>query len=224
MRELRPLLEKLGARYAFGRVELGVRIEAASSHPLFEKLPGVDGKLVFAEEDLDALEIRTFATCRDGEVVLCHADGMRAFSGRADGPATGRSNVGLVVRSTSPAFGRAVEAMFRTEPACFALGDWIDAGAAFMTPAFGEVGARALWRALERLRDHVPELAGLPATVYSPVIEGIGDYPADDGSLQVAPGVWVAGDAQGRFRGIVASLISGGYVARRILAARGASL
>jgi hypothetical protein len=44
----------------------------------------------------------------------------------------------------------------------------------------------------------------------------VGDYPVDDGALQVAPGVWVVGDAVGRFRGIVASMISGRYVAARI--------
>ncbi|MBA2541684.1 MAG: FAD-dependent oxidoreductase, partial [Deltaproteobacteria bacterium] len=87
----RPLLEKLGASFVFRRDEIGVRIEAPSDHPLFTQLPGVDGKLVLRDGDL---EIRTFCTCRDGEVVLGHADGIHAFSGRADCPPTGRSNVG----------------------------------------------------------------------------------------------------------------------------------
>ena len=58
---------------------------------------GADGKLRFLESDC---EIRTVCTCRDGEVVLGEAHGLSAWSGRADGAPTGRSNVGLVVRTS----------------------------------------------------------------------------------------------------------------------------
>ena len=43
-------------------------------------------------------------------------------------------------------------------------------------------------------------------------ILNLGDYPVDDGDLNIAPGIWMAGDLCGRFRGIVASMISGRYV------------
>lgn len=51
--------------------------------------------------------------------------------------------------------------------------------------------------------------------VFSPCIEGVGDFPVDGGALEVAPGVRVAGDLTGRFRGIVASMVSGRYAALR---------
>ncbi len=218
----RPWLEGLGASYGFRRVEFGVRVEAPSACPLFARLPGVDGKLRFAEPEGSA-EARTFCTCRGGEVVLGRAEGMRAFSGRADGPQTGRSNVGLLVRVADPALGRDVERhAYGAAPLSFALGAWLARGPALLAPTFGAPGARALFRALERLLDFAPELADEPdAHAHAPCVEGVGDYPLDDGSLEVAPRVWVAGDAGGRFRGIVAAMVSGRYAARRLLARAG---
>lgn len=173
-------LEAVGVRFAFRRVEVGVRIELPAEHPLFARLPGVDGKVVWHEGDV---EVRTFCTCRNGEVVLGRAGGIEAWSGRADVAPTGRSNVGVVAR-------------FREPPA-------------------RDVERAVIARALETL---VPD-APADMKVYEPCIEGVGDYPVDDGHLCIAPGVHVAGDACGRFRGIVAAMISGRYVARRILAA-----
>lgn len=199
-RALRPLLEKRGVRYAFQRDEIGVRIEAPADHPLFARLPGVDGKLVLREAET---EIRTFCTCRNGEVLLGRADGLQAFSGRADGPKTGRSNVGLVVRGRFPGAVRPVP------PLHFPIAAWEPRT---LEPMFGRAGSEALHHAMHRLRELV-NLDG--ATIHAPVIEGVGDYPVDDG-LQIADRTWIAGDACGRFRGIVASMVSGRYVARQI--------
>ncbi|HEU4406074.1 MAG TPA: FAD-binding protein [Polyangiaceae bacterium] len=216
-RWLRPWLEGLGASFGFRRVEFGVRIEAPAGSSLFARLPGVDGKLRFVEPDAP-VEARTFCTCREGEVVFGRAAGMGAFSGRADGPKTGRSNVGLLVRTDDPALGRDVEAhVYRATPAAFDLGEWLARGAGLLAPTFGEAGARAIFRAILRLLDVAPGLRAEGARVYAPCVEGVGDYPLDDGSLGVADGVWVAGDACGRFRGIVAGLVSGRYAALRAL-------
>jgi uncharacterized protein len=209
-RWIRSWLGKLDVLFAFQRTELGVRLEASTTHPLFARLPGVDGKLVWRDA---TSEIRTFCTCRDGEVVLGRAHGMAAYSGRADGPPTGRSNVGLVVRITDRELNPPLD---RLAPATFALADWLAGGAAFLAPQLGELAAQALQHALERLRAWEPRVATGDVRAYAPVIEGVGDYPADDGRLALAPGVWICGDACGRFRGIVASMVSGRYVARRI--------
>ena len=84
-----------------------------------------------------------------------------------------------------------------------------------------ERGARALHRALERLLEWHPGLRAEEVTVHSPCIEGVGDYPRTDEHLAAADGVFIAGDAGGRFRGIVASMISGRYVAARIIQSAG---
>jgi uncharacterized FAD-dependent dehydrogenase len=202
---IRPWLEALGARYRHQRVELGVRLELPASAELFARLPGVDGKLRFALPDC---EIRTFCTCRDGEVVIGEAHGLRAFSGRADGPPTGASNVGLVVRTTAAHAGEPL-ALDVGPPRSFALADWAEHAPRVFAPR-----ARALLEiALDRLRAFAPGIEA--ARVYAPAIEGVGEYPLDDGALRVAPGVHVAGDACGRFRGIVAAMVSGRYAARR---------
>jgi hypothetical protein len=201
-------------RFAFRRVEFGVRLETRADHALFAGLPGVDGKLRWREPGQD-LEFRTFCTCRDGEVVLGRAGGLQAYSGRADGPKTGRSNVGLVARSGDAALGDAVlGALARAQPVQLELSAWTSAAA--LAPVFGTTGAEVIWRGLSHLVARCPELRREPVRVHAPCLEGVGDYPVDDGSLQVAPGVWVAGDAGGRFRGIVASMVSGRYAALRL--------
>jgi uncharacterized FAD-dependent dehydrogenase len=198
-RWIRPWLSALGAEYRPLRVELGVRLELPAGAPLFARLPGVDGKLRFLEEDF---EIRTFCTCREGEVLLGESHGLRAFSGRADGPKTGRSNVGLVVRARDLPLEVG-------EPTSFPLAEWPVRGPElFSFRAFERITL-----AMERLRSFAP-LDG--ALVYAPVIEGVGDYPVSSETLEVAPRVFVAGDACGRFRGIVAAMVSGRYVATRI--------
>jgi hypothetical protein len=216
-RWVRPWLGPLGVKFAFRRVEYGVRLETDAGHPLFSRLTGVDSKLRFAEPGPDAIEARTFCTCRGGEVVLGRSRGLQAFSGRADGPPTGRSNLGLLVRSGREPFGREVERFLDgATPSSFPLSDWLDRGPDRLAPLFGPPGAAALWRALLRLIEHCPPLRDPGTIVHAPCIEGVGDYPVDDGSLQLAPGIWIAGDAGGRFRGIVASLVSGRYAARRL--------
>jgi hypothetical protein len=213
-RWLQRWLAPLGVRFAFRRVEFGVRLETRADHALFAGLPGVDGKLRWREPGQD-LEFRTFCTCRDGEVVLGRAGGLQAYSGRADGPKTGRSNVGLVARSGDAALGDAVlGALARAQPVQLELSAWTSAAA--LAPVFGATGAEVIWRGLSHLVARCPELRREPVRVHAPCLEGVGDYPVDDGSLQVAPGVWVAGDAGGRFRGIVASMVSGRYAALRL--------
>ncbi|MDP2342133.1 MAG: FAD-dependent oxidoreductase [Deltaproteobacteria bacterium] len=216
----RPWLTALGATYAFGRVEFGVRIETAASAELFARLPGVDGKLRFVDTSAEfaGTEFRTFCTCREGEVVLGRAEGVSAFSGHADGPRSGRSSVGLLARSTSSsssAWGRLGQAA----PERLSLRAWRAGGAQRLSSTLGERGAEVLWRGLQHLLAWCPSLVELEdAEVFSPCIEGVGDYAVDDGSLQVAPNVFVVGDAGGRFRGIVASMISGRYAALKIAA------
>lgn len=214
---VRPWLTRLGVRFGFRRLEFGVRVEAGAGSPLFTRLQGVDPKLRFVEAD-GATELRTFCTCRDGEVVRGEADTIAAYSGRADGPPSGRSNLGLLVRVHDEALARTIApALFAARPHSLPLAA---ADAATLAPIFGDAGAAALLRALTRLLDWCPELrTQADATLHAPCIEGVGDYPLDDGALQAAPGVWLAGDLCGRFRGIVAGMVSGRYAALQRLRA-----
>jgi hypothetical protein len=206
-RELRPWLEALGAAFVFRRLEWGVRLEAPAGEELFAQLPGVDGKLLLVEKDH---ELRTFCTCRQGEVVLGEAFGLRAFSGRADGPPSGRSNVGLLVRSADPALAAETWAhLASAEPRSLPLSERDG-----LKAIFGARGGALVIAAIESFLTRFPSPKRI--TLHAPAIEGVGEYPADDGALELAPGVMVAGDACGRFRGIVAALVSGRYAARRL--------
>ncbi len=213
----RSWLTNLGVAWSFRRLELGVRIETRADSPLFARLQGIDPKLILRQDE-PPFEIRTFCVCRDGEVVLGSTCNMHAFSGRGDGPRTGRSNLGLLVRTSDPALSRAIEGRLLAPGGAplraSLLGVLRERGRrGGLAATFGEEGAALILRALDRFIEHAPELAGDPsATLYAPCIEGVGDYPVDDGDLGIAPGVWMAGDLCGRFRGIVASMISGRYV------------
>ncbi len=213
----------LGVVPRYQRVELGLRLEARHDHPLFATLPGVDGKLRFVLPSGD--ELRTFCTCRRGEVVLGSDGTYAAFSGRADGPPTGRSNVGLMVRIGDEGRGREVlAALDRVAPpqrhaASLSLADWQAHGADVLAPRLGAPGARLVDEALRHFVALCPALLDDAARValYAPALEGVGDYPttAPD-ELALGHGLWVAGDVCGRFRGIVAAMISGRYVAAQI--------
>jgi hypothetical protein len=105
-------------------------------------------------------------------------------------------------------------------PARAPLADVLQDGSAhpLLDASFGPRGAALVARALARFVERFPVLATADrdATLHAPCIEGVGDYPVVDGHLEAAPGVFVAGDACGRFRGIVASMVSGRYVGLRV--------
>lgn len=219
----RPWLESLGVSFAFRRLELGVRIETSADAPLFAKLEGVDPKLSLTLED--GTRVLTFCTCRQGEVVRGVSCDLHAISGRADGPASGLSSVGVLARVTHEETARVIEPHLfrggRTEADVLGLPlSHVTADHPAMVETFGDHGASLVVRAIDRFVARFAELRDDPAAmVHGPCIEGVGDYPITGDHLEAAPSVFVAGDACGRFRGIVASMVSGRYVGRRIVEA-----
>lgn len=205
-------LGPLGVRFTFHRLEFGLRIESSSHSPLFKKLEGIDPKLRFIEHD--GAEARTFCVCRDGEVVPGRAGDLCAWSGRADGPPSGRSNLGLLVRTSDEPLARSVmPTLFAAASRSLPLADITQKT---LNRTFGP-GAALVHRALDRLHARCPALAhDREAVAHTPCIEGVGDYPAHDGALRLADDIWAAGDVSGRFRGIVASMISGRYAAMQL--------
>ncbi len=93
-----------------------MRVESPTTHPLWTFLRGVDPKHVLRgaataatspdsplrPADLEVFEWRTFCCVRDGQVVrTCASVGadraLWSFSGHADCPVSGRSNIGFQV-------------------------------------------------------------------------------------------------------------------------------
>ncbi|MCK7475342.1 MAG: hypothetical protein MZV49_21815 [Rhodopseudomonas palustris] len=86
------------------RYEIGIRIEHPNGRGFLGQLKDNDVKLIL---DGDGLQIRTFCTCRDGEVWHIPYPEGSALSGRSDGPRSGFSNFGLLPRFQASAANRA---------------------------------------------------------------------------------------------------------------------
>lgn len=205
----------------FRRVEVGLRLEDSARSPLFSSLEGTDPKLI-AGAPSDSVSWRTFCCCRDGEVVHTRFDGINSTSGRADGPRSGRSNLGINVRVHDRDLAlAALPALIegaRMHPVSLPLWPLIRnrGGRDVVSKILGTTLANLAIDGLRSFVDQMPHTPSEHAVVHAPAIEGLGMYPNDDGALRVSENLWVAGDGTGRFRGIVAAMISGRLAAIQI--------
>ncbi|MFD7244541.1 hypothetical protein [Streptomyces massasporeus] len=215
-------LQSLTRQRTFRRLEVGFRIEQPADDAFFKDMRQLDPKLRFREND-GTVEWRTFCACRQGEAALTETQGLWTVSGRSDCPATGRSNVGFNTRILDEAV--AARAM---APALTAMADEesyfsvpmkaLTAGVPEAVDTFDRVYGPELReimvRGLSRLAAAYPTVRGSGTRLIGPTLEGVGWYPRVDGDLRLldAP-AWIAGDACGLFRGIVAAMISGHYAA-----------
>lgn len=204
----------------FRRLEVGVRIQQPAQDAFFSTLPGLDPKLRLLGAS-GSPEWRTFCACRDGEIVKTLSSGYWSLSGRADGPRTGKSNIGFNVRITSPAIAnkalpsilhrlRQSDSLFNVPFHDFISGSLSETNR--ILRCFGPELSRYLQEGLSRLVRTYPQAVS-DAILAGPTIEGIGYYPKLDQNLKIPDiNCWVTGDATGLFRGIVAAMISGYYV------------
>lgn len=215
-------LGALTRSWRFHRLEIGVRIQQPAQKAFFRSMTQLDPKLRFKDPHR-GVEWRTFCACREGEAVLSQTQGLWTVSGRADCPPTGMSNSGFNTRITDPALATQVL------PALLAA--LTDPQAQFTLPllqflhrdqdvqdrlnaVYGPTLRELLHHGLVLLAERFPALADEETVLIGPTLEGIGHYPRVDGDLRLPhTPAWVAGDACGLFRGIVAAMISGHYAA-----------
>ncbi|QDL09511.1 hypothetical protein DP113_17775 [Brasilonema octagenarum UFV-E1] len=99
-KELKNMLEnniKLPFRYL--RTEFGIRLESSSDIGFLSRKDNPDVKFIWRNK---FGEVRTFCTCRNGEIwSIPYQNDLSALSGRSDGPKSGFSNFGLLVRINS---------------------------------------------------------------------------------------------------------------------------
>lgn len=152
-----------------------------------------------------------------------------SVSGRADVSPTQKSNIGLNVRLLR--FDQRIAAdLFEKlqkckEPFSISLSDALLHQNTHPTliSIYGEQLSGFLSFGLRKLSEKFPSLlrSAAEGKLIGPCIEGVGMYPDTDDDLRVIASderssksrCFVAGDANGKFRGIVAALISGRYVA-----------
>lgn len=219
------------------RYELGVRVEHPNGLGFLGKIRNPDVKLITQES---SVEVRTFCTCRHGEIWHIPYGDISALSGRSDGPPSAYSNFGLLPRFTGRqrAEGRAIWQHFRTRQDETGAALWQPAqefvgGYAVQIPstaqrpwfprerfARGDIGDAAHPRLVQVLREAVaslfeqyPDLDSPETMCLFPAVEGVGTYPSLDADLRLpAERVWCCGDLVGKFRGLIPALVSGYYV------------
>lgn len=95
------MISNIDFQYQKLRYEFGVRIETPSNVGFLSRLKNLDVKMIW--KTLFG-EVRTFCTCRNGEVWNIPYEKLSAISGRSDGHESGFSNFGLLLRFTGNAF------------------------------------------------------------------------------------------------------------------------
>ena len=213
-------LRELTQERSFRRLEVGFRIEQAADKAFFQDMKQLDPKLRFREQD-GSVEWRTFCVCRDGEAALTETQGLWTVSGRSDCPPTGRSNLGFNTRILDEDMAArmmppALAAMADEESYFIISLDELTRGRqealAIFDRVYGPELREIMMRGLSRLAVAYPVLRDSGTRLIGPTLEGVGWYPKVDGNLRLLDTpAWVAGDACGLFRGIVAAMIGGHY-------------
>ncbi|KAI0849386.1 FAD/NAD(P)-binding domain-containing protein [Daldinia vernicosa] len=220
-------LKQLATDFTFKRLEVGFRIQQHSDKAFFRGMKQLDPKLRIKQAD-GSVEWRTFCVCRRGETCLTETGGLWTVSGRSDCPPTGLSNCGFNCRITDSEIAEEtlkplLESLGNTQvhyklPVSDVLkGD--PQALAQLDRIYGPKLRELMIKGLTSLANSFEDLASdIDAELIGPTLEGIGWYPKVDTALRLlnAP-VWVAGDACGLFRGIVAAMISGHYAATGVL-------
>lgn len=220
-------LQDMTRHHRFQRLEVGFRIQQRSDRAFFRNMSQLDPKLRIKESD-GSVEWRTFCVCREGETCLTETNGLWTVSGRSDCPPTGRSNSGFNTRIldnelAEKSMGLILDAMAKPKAHFQVSAQGLLRGdpevLMTMNKIYGPELVCTMAEGLRRLSHSYPDLGSdADATLIGPTLEGIGWYPEVDGDLRLldAP-AWVAGDACGLFRGIVAAMISGHYAAVSML-------
>lgn len=220
-------LANLTDHYNFRRLEVGFRVEQSSDRAFFKNMKQLDPKYRFRESD-DSVEWRTFCACRQGETVLTETNGLWTVSGRSDCEPTQRSNSGfntliLDEKTASKVVEYVIKAMAQRnsyfEVPMKLLLDGDTETVTKFDRIYGPKLRGVMTAGIERLGVKFPDLGSDPhAKLIGPTLEGVGWYPTVDGDLRLSDvPAYVAGDACGLFRGIVAAMISGHYAASRMV-------
>ncbi len=237
------LMKNIKLPFKYLRTEFGVRVESPSNIGFLSRKTEPDVKFIWKSS---FGEVRTFCTCRDGEIWnIPYHNNLSALSGRSDGPKSGFSNFGLLVRLdkdpklSNKIFQKVInnDAIMRQEAIVQSLKEFIRNTPSKMDscelseldkmrPWFpknkfkkgnirellGNDCSNLLTEAITKLIKMSPDLDSNDVKIIFPSIEGVGEYLDTDKDLKViGENIWVAGDSNGTFRGIIPAFISGYY-------------
>lgn len=165
----------------------------------------------------DGVEFRTFCCCKDGQVLKSDYLNNISFNGSIMPYSTGRSNIGLTVRveDTNSQIAREIKAcLSRREEFVFEYNEKYDCSQDFL---MGSVFDKIILERIELILKS--RKSSFKTKIYGPEIEYFGRYPEFIWkSLRVNnENIWIAGDLSAKYRGIIAALISGVYIANNVM-------
>jgi uncharacterized FAD-dependent dehydrogenase len=221
------------------RYDIGIRIETKHNISLFNKSKYPDVKLIWKRNNL---EIRTFCTCKKGEVWGLEYENYSCLSGRSDGRDTEFSNFGLLIRYQGESFDRgrriyektikelenniyyqSLDGFLNNNGVIKVLESeerpWFPK-AKFKPEKLMELMPAELYSdlsiGLNCLLKEVPDLDNEYTYCLFPAIEGSGAYYEHEDLKIPDENIWVIGDVSGGFRGIIPAMVSGRYVGNYI--------
>lgn len=203
---------------SFQRIEIGVRIKGPHEHPFFTELQQhgyLDPKFILTHPDHPLVSWRTFCFCKRGEIMNSSYEDFVALSGRADCAMTNESNVGFNTRIKIPELKNDLPKL--STPFVLNL-QKVYENKELLKEYFTAAVAEYIFLGLNELRNHFHSLNDASAIeITGPTLEGIGDYPIVNTELKTKhPGIYIAGDSLGLFRGLTAALLSGHYIGQHI--------
>jgi len=193
------------------RYEFGIRIEHPNGLGFLEAVKRPDVKYIL---DAAETEVRTFCTCRNGEVWMIPYGNMAALSGRSDGPPSGYSNFGLLARFTGDNLhkGRQIWSELQHQLGGDAPATWQPLAEFLEGPSNshrpdpepahrpwfpqqqfrrGDVSARlpselrrVLAESIRMIVERFPDMATPEAVCLFPAVEGVGVFPTVNGGLR----------------------------------------
>lgn len=197
------------------RFEGGVRVETDCCNFKPYNLEQIDYKYIETLDDCS--EFRTFCCCKDGKVLESDYFGNVSFNGSITPRTTGRSNIGLIIRTESEnselakevkaCIDRQEEFVFDYNDSCFGKGNF------FVGPIFDSIILDRIGLIIKSKK------AKFKTRIYGPEIEYYGAYPVFEWkSLRIiGENIWVIGDLSAKYRGLIAAMVSGIYAANNII-------
>lgn len=233
------LMTSVGVAQEASKVDIGIRLECDASRLADLLVAFEDPKLVFRRNT--AREIRTLCWCRGGSMTVTSMAGYQLIDGHFGHCYSDRTSVSVVARRPVPLgvqpLAHAAE-LAAYEPGHIPmrsrLSEFVGSSRCphRSLRVIGPCHTRPMeighWtqELLDDLRDFVSNLDTLSdrrllddpsAVVYGPVIDNQWPLPTLDKTLQTSVnGLYIAGDVQGRARGVIQAMFSGLIVSHAI--------
>lgn len=207
-------------QHEFKRIELGFRLEGPNTNKLYNFTQLTDPKFIMRN---NGNEYRTFCWCRNGETSCTkfpNPDGtiIETWSGRSDIIVTEKSNFGFNIRLKEEMF-TLLESAMKTSSFDVVLNNETSDN---ICSSYREIYGYLIEGLKSFISEHI-EIADIDLfdetyRIKGPTIEGVGYYPITDINMKV-PGenIYICGDANGNYRGIIPSMISGSFVSYHLI-------